>query len=401
MKRTFLIVGLLAVYSPAFAGNEGAHGGNGVKASGRIAMLDLVERGVREGTVSGKADTYCMKAARETLPQEVDDSSIFALCARIAEIRERDSLTGLALVRALAMHRWSFVDQNLQFVQEAAPLITVPEGDLVQIAVRTASAILVAKPAWNKMSRFQRSALFIHELVYALLPWPNDAAKSLRTRELTAYLMQPRSESRWEDWKDILSTDLPVIERLIHGQITQQRGVLLRDGAIGTELGVGDLGAYNEAFWMEPISGKKFIGFGPVLKVRFTYIDPTKPGHTILGETFPLVIAVDDPVGKFVERFLYPARAVEENESTFASLFCQVLRPGINVGKIHLSYLSYELYLEKNTSTQAIEWKLAPEPGEYFLQLSNAKTRSECEADLPLRFAEDRDARSYMKGSEN
>lgn len=178
---SFLALVLLTT-SPIFASDKG-NGGDGIIIRGKIYVLDLVESGVEEDPYfdsSIKTDPKIKARIEKILPAK--DYPTELLANKIQEIAKLDPIYAQILLRTMELYNWRQVNSALLDIKDETSILAYK--NLVQLAVRKNTFILIDKGLWAKLDAKNQAALIFHEVLYAYMKGNN----SDHVRELNGYI---------------------------------------------------------------------------------------------------------------------------------------------------------------------------------------------------------------------
>lgn len=185
-------------------GNEGGGGGDLVYVNGKYYLLDLLEAGVEENPYIDHSITPnpdYVQRLNSVLPAGFPNELI---AKKMTEIERLNKMTALVLIRTIEAYQWKLVNSALLDIQDEFTDLDIPRQNLLQLAVRKSSTILVDRDLWKKIDVGNQVALVFHEVIYALHPPVNSGymiwlgyhtgykpimyQMSEKAREVTGYL---------------------------------------------------------------------------------------------------------------------------------------------------------------------------------------------------------------------
>lgn len=195
--KTFLApLALTALMTaPSFAGERGGNGGDGIEIDGNLYSLDLVEAGLERGA-HFMEDAVVTNALRQRLERKFPSSDYptALIVSKIAELERIDPVFARVLVKGMELYSWRLVAHNLMNVNDENTLLD--GANLVQLAIRRNSTILIDRQHWQRLDETNRAALVFHEILYAFVKPDNGVQDSVAARELTGYLFSAELSQR-------------------------------------------------------------------------------------------------------------------------------------------------------------------------------------------------------------
>ena len=191
MKRnaiTALILTSLALGPAAFAGAKVVgNGGGGVRlGNGSIAVLDLVEAGAEQNPffnpTIGENPIYSarIKAALANIP----DVPVTLISRKLQEIAAYDRGLALALIEVMELYNWRMIDLSLVHICDEDTVLNIDPAMQVQLAARSEKSIRLDSQLWKQLDANNKTALILHEVVYALA----STQLSADAREIVGYV---------------------------------------------------------------------------------------------------------------------------------------------------------------------------------------------------------------------
>lgn len=221
MRIVLFLVFLSAsfVHAQSREGGVRGGGGDGVLKANKVYSLDLVEVGMElDPFFDSSVPVDFMILTRLQNKLSANLFPVPLLARKISEVQKADPLFALLLLKAIEFYNWRIVDGSLIDIKDEDSLLDIPRKDLVQIASRSNSSVLIDRNIWPKMADDKnRVALMLHEVIYAMVKpqWAIDPKtgqhsrdpktglftrhqfqSSPRAREVTGYLFTPELKSQ-------------------------------------------------------------------------------------------------------------------------------------------------------------------------------------------------------------
>ena len=145
------------------------NGGEGYKIANQIYVRDLAENGIHLNPYFGnRSDINFVDEIDQNLINKLDLDRVL-LNLKLNDINS--ILPGFVhyLIETAHFHTWSFTGDNLSLLPDDGEIIKIPYQERVQIANRSLLSVRLQNKLWKQLDRKNQVALFIHELVFALL----------------------------------------------------------------------------------------------------------------------------------------------------------------------------------------------------------------------------------------
>ena len=122
------------------------------------------------------------------------------------------------LIQAMRLYEWRLVNVDLAYTPDEDGAISTESQQMLQLAIRRDSKIMIARNLWSRLNPVNQTALIFHEMLYTMVkPVEGDNGyfqPSVRIRELTAYLFEQNLTLNGE--KELIKRTLDALEIIAH-----------------------------------------------------------------------------------------------------------------------------------------------------------------------------------------
>lgn len=185
MKK--IILGMLLVTSPVFAGDVVGNGGDGVIRNSQLYLLDLVETGrYLNPVVSKTVKPDPAVAARIVTAVGASPAGALILATKLKELETYNLGLSVSMLKAIELHQWLFINDDLANVgDEHSPL---DPRTFLQIGIRQSPVIYVNTSLYAALDDVNEAAFIAHEAIYSLIKPLGDIQPSWLVRQIVNQL---------------------------------------------------------------------------------------------------------------------------------------------------------------------------------------------------------------------
>lgn len=180
LKRKFVLIAavLLTLSSVAWAEHGPGNSGNAVLMDdGKYYLLDFVEAGIEnlsdlpqaDISPSGLRPSPVVRQWGERHLSIFPQSTQALILTQLERIETASPYAAAALLGALRMHSWSFVNLPLKDILLDDGFLSIPISRIHQVAVRNGQTIRIQKQIWDGMNSYNQMGLVFHEILYSLI----------------------------------------------------------------------------------------------------------------------------------------------------------------------------------------------------------------------------------------
>ena len=175
LRNIGTLAALWAASLPLALANESGrtigNGGDGVVLGRRTFALDLVEAGVHRDpkihAPTGPSTIWEEELARSLNPSVYPNTLIVGKLMDLATVNASLALT---LLRTIRLYNWTIVEPSLVNIPDEDTVMEIPDGELVQLAIRRNGWIRINQQTWRRLDAANQAALIFHEALYAMMP---------------------------------------------------------------------------------------------------------------------------------------------------------------------------------------------------------------------------------------